>query len=81
MTLRTWSCLLALVAMTATGLAQQPTQTQTPPSRGQGQGRGGQGGQRQPQRDRPPTPAGRSAISGRVLTADTSRPVKRARVM
>jgi hypothetical protein len=81
MTLRTWSCLLALVAMTATGLAQQPPQTQTPPSRGQGQGRGGQGGQRQPQRDRPPTPAGTSAIGGRVLTADTSRPVKRARVM
>jgi carboxypeptidase family protein len=71
-------------------------QTQPPPAQGQGQtqgqgqggqgpggqGQGGRGQQRQQARDRAQTaPQGTSVISGRVLTADTGRPVKRARVI
>ena len=67
-------------------------QTEPPPVQGQGQGptraqgQGGQAqggrGQRQTQaRDRAPIVAqGTGSIAGRVLTADTGRPVKRARV-
>lgn len=75
-----------LVAMGLSGLAQQPAQGQAPPSpQGQapGQDPGGRG-QRQgqgPARDRAQLPQGTGSISGRVLTADTGRPVKRARVM
>jgi protocatechuate 3,4-dioxygenase beta subunit len=56
----------------------QPPQGQTPAGRGQSQGRAGQ---RPSPRDPAQLPTGSSAISGRVLTADTGRPVKRARVM
>ena len=56
-----------------------PSQDQTQPA-AQGGGRG-RGGQRQQQtRDRAQLPQGTAAIAGRVLTADTGRPVKRARV-
>ena len=75
-----------LVVLTvSTGLAQQPPPT-PPPPQGQGQPQGGppQGGrgQRQAQiaRDRAALPQGTGSISGRVLAADTGRPVKRARV-
>ena len=37
-------------------------------------------GQRQPGRDRAAIPSGTSTISGRVLAADSGRPIKRARV-
>jgi hypothetical protein len=70
-----------LVAMGLSGLAQQPPQQPPPAPQGQtqGQGQGGRG-QGQP-RDRAQVPQGTGSISGRVLTADTGRPVKRARVM
>ena len=69
---------------------QQPPQGQTQggrPGRGSGQG-GGQriGGQGDPQGAQPPRDAqtstipATSSITGRVLTADTGRPVKRAQV-
>jgi len=81
------SLIAALFAlMIASGLAQQPSGGQTqPPPQGQGQLRGGQGpggpDQRQIQtRDRAQPPQGKGSIAGRVLTADTGRPVKRARV-
>ena len=62
----------ALVVATVVGVGAQPGQSQ-----GQGQR------PQQPARDTPaqpsaPAPSGR--ISGRVVTADTGRPVKRARV-
>ncbi len=70
------------LAVTSLGAWQQqgtPAQGQT-----QGQGRGGGNPQQQQQRDRTQTqaqtPAGTAVIQGRVLTADTGRPVKRARV-
>jgi protocatechuate 3,4-dioxygenase beta subunit len=48
----------------------------------QGQPQGGRGAQQQrPARDRAAVPQGTASISGRVLTADTGRPLKRARVM
>jgi hypothetical protein len=85
MTMRRLPLLAGLLALTvSSGLAQQPpAQGQTPPpAQGQGQGRGGGGGQRQQQaRDRAQLPQGTASISGRVLTADTARPVKRARVI
>ncbi|HTM24247.1 MAG TPA: carboxypeptidase-like regulatory domain-containing protein [Vicinamibacterales bacterium] len=83
MTLKTVSCIAALAALTAaSGLAQppqQPPQGQTSTGAAQPQAQG-RGGQRQQPRDRATIPAGTSAIAGRVLTADTGRPVKRARV-
>jgi hypothetical protein len=73
--------LAALVSLAvSSAVAQQPPATQqgAPPPQGQaGQGRGGQ--QRQV-RDRPQVPQGTASIAGRVLTADTGRPVKRARL-
>jgi hypothetical protein len=85
MTMRRLPLLAGLLALTvSSGLAQQPpAQGQTPPpAQGQGQGRGGGGGQRQQQaRDRAQLSQGTASISGRVLTADTARPVKRARVI
>lgn len=61
---------LALIALAvSTAVAQQP-----PPQ--------GRGGQRQGQaRDLVQQPKGTAAIAGRVLAADTGRPVKRARVL
>jgi hypothetical protein len=88
MTMQRLSLLLGLVALTvATGVAQQPPQA-PPPAQGQGQTQAGQGGrgQRQGQsqgqqaRDRAQLPKGTGSISGRVLAADTGRPVKRATV-
>jgi hypothetical protein len=73
-----------LVAMGLSGLAQQPAQGQAPPSpqgQAQGQNQGGPGQRPGQARDRAQLPQGTGSISGRVLTADTGRPVKRARVM
>jgi carboxypeptidase family protein len=71
--------LTGVLAFTAGVFAQQPPQGQpAQPAQQPGQGRGA--GQAQP-RDRAQVPPGTAAISGRVLTADTGRPVKRARVM
>src|SRR5215471_18721122 len=56
-------------------------QQQAPPQgQGQPQGRGGGGNQQQARDRAQQTPPGTAAISGRVLAADTGRPVKRARV-
>jgi protocatechuate 3,4-dioxygenase beta subunit len=62
-------------------LAGQQADPQTPAA-GQAGGRGqGRAGQRQGMaRDVAQAPQGTAAIEGRVLTADTGRPVKRARV-
>src|SRR5882724_5880411 len=84
--MRTISLLAALVALTVgSGLAQQPSQPQgqpQPSAQGQGSGQGRAGGQGQGQpRDGAQVPQGTASISGRVLTADTGRAVKRARVM
>ena len=73
-----------LVAMGLSGLAQQPSQP--PPAaqgqaQGQSQGQGGRGQRQVQARDRAQLPQGTASISGRVLAADTGRPVKRARVM
>jgi hypothetical protein len=71
-----------LVAMGLSGLAQQPPQGQTPPQgQAQGQGQGGRGQRQGQARDRAQMPQGTGSIAGRVLTADTGRPIKRARVM
>ena len=83
--------LLALAISSAYAQQQAPPQQPPQPSqggRGQGRAGGGNGGQRQnpqnPQgqpRDRQTqTRAGTSSIAGRVLAADTGRPVKRAQV-
>ena len=81
--------LAVLVVFTvAPGVAQQPQQP-PPPAQGQSQAQGapaGRGprqgqGQGQQARDRAQLPQGTGSISGRVLAADTGRPVKRARVM
>ena len=81
MSKRTLSMLAGLLAVTvASGVAQEPLPNQAPPQgRGQGAGRGG-GRQAMP-RDRAQLSQGTAVISGRVLTADTGRPVKRARVV
>ena len=71
----------ALALTVTSALAQQQ-----PPPAGQGQppqGRGGQGrgGQRQEiARDRAQLPQGTASVAGRVITADSGRPIKRARV-
>jgi hypothetical protein len=71
--------LAGLVTMSLASLvAQEPPAAQPPAGQGRGQGRGGQA-QRMP-RDRAAVPKGTATIAGRVLTADTGRPVKRARV-
>src|SRR5262245_18328909 len=66
----------------------QPAQGQTQGGRGQGRAGGAPGGraqgdgQQSPPRDPQQTaPVRTASISGRVLTADTGRPVKRAQVM
>ena len=58
---------------------QAPAQGQQG-QQGQGRGAGAGGNQQQQARDRAQTPAGTASIAGRVVTADTGRPVKRARV-
>jgi hypothetical protein len=84
--MRKISQLAALLALTVgSGFAQQPSQPQgqpQPSAQGQGSGQGPSGGQRQGQpRDRAQQPQGTASISGRVVTADTARAVKRARVV
>src|SRR6266545_1834143 len=69
----------AVVLAVSTVAAQQPPQG-VPPPQGQGQAQGRVGQRQGIARDRVQQPQGTSAISGRVLTADTGRPVKRARL-
>ena len=71
------AALLALAVATGTA-RQQPPGGQAQQNQGQGQRGGGRQGQ---PRDRAVLPQGTSSIAGRVLTADTGRPVKRARVV
>lgn len=85
MTVHRYSLLAALLLATGLpGLAQPgiqeppPPQAQGPAQTGQGQGNRGQR-QGQP-RDRAQMPQGTGSVAGRVLAADTGRPVKRARV-
>lgn len=90
MTMHRPSLLAGLVVLTVASLdaardrpwpAPPPPQGQTqPPPQGPPQGQGGRGQRQAPSRDRAPLPQGAGSISGRVLTADTGRPVKRARV-
>src|SRR5687767_2664369 len=64
------------------GAQQQPPQQQQQQGGQRGQGQRGRGGVQRPPRDANQTvPAGTASISGRVLTADTGRPIKRARVI
>jgi hypothetical protein len=63
-------------------IGQQPAQPPADPQGGRsqtGQAGQGRGGQRQA-RDRAQLPQGTATIEGRVLTADTGRPVTRARI-
>jgi len=74
-----------LIALGVIVLAMSTAAAQQPPAQGgQGQGLGGlqgRGGQRQGQpRDLAQQPKGTSVVTGRVVAADTGRPVKRARV-
>jgi protocatechuate 3,4-dioxygenase beta subunit len=74
------AALAGLLALTLSpAFARQATPPQPAAAAEQG-GRGQGRGQRQPARDRAELPKGTSSITGRVLTADTGRPVKRARV-
>lgn len=67
-----------IVLAVSTAVAQQPP---APGGQTQGQGGGlGRGGQRQGQPRDPQQPKGTATITGRVVAADTGRPVKRARV-
>ena len=61
-------------------LADQTPAPQNPGAAGQQRGRGQGRAVRQPARDRAVLPKGTATISGRVLAADSGRPVKRARV-
>ena len=83
-TTRSFVLAAALALGVTTAFAQQPPQQQPPPAQGQQQGRGGaqgRGGQRQDAaRDRAQVPPGTASVTGRVITADTGRPVKRTRV-
>jgi carboxypeptidase family protein len=75
---------VAVAASAASLLAQQPAAPeQGQPVQGRGQGRGPAGGGRRgavPQRD-VTAPAGTATITGRVIAADTGRPLRRARVV
>src|SRR4051812_12238882 len=62
-----------MLVVASLGAGQQPAQ-------GQGQQAPGRGGTQQQARDRALAAQGTASISGRVLTADTGRPIKRARV-
>lgn len=80
MNTRHLTALAGALALAATSLAARPQQAGQP---GQGQAGPGRGGNLQSQGRDPTqatTPPGTAALSGRVLTADTGRPVKRARV-
>src|SRR3954465_6970403 len=83
----TFAAALAL-AVASLGAWQQPPQAppaqdpqaQDPQAQEQRQGRGGNQPPQQPARDRAQAAQGTAAIAGRVVAADTGRPVKRARV-
>src|SRR5215470_15519213 len=79
MAMRNLTVLVGLLALAVgSGVAQQPPQGAQSPQGGQApQGRAGQQAQT---RDRAQIPAGTASIAGRILTADTGRPIKRARV-
>ena len=80
--MRTWTIVAAIVALTTGAtIAQQPPAQ--PPQGQQQPAQPQRGRQAQPEqaRDRAQVPQGTAAIAGRVLTADTGRPVKRARVV
>ena len=83
MTSRRSAALAGLVALSLSPVfarqAAQPT-PQAPAAAPQPGGRAQGRGQRQPARDVAALPKGTATISGRVLAADTGRPVKRARV-
>ena len=78
--MRKLTVLVGLLALAVgSGLAQQPPQGGQSQQGGQAaQGRAGGAGQQA--RDRAPIPQGTASIAGRILTADTGRPLKRARV-
>ena len=67
---RRLTLLMSMLALAATAGVAQPQQSQGP-ARRQGQ---------PPTRDATQTPTGTASLAGRVLTADTGRPVKRARI-
>ena len=71
---------LAVVAtLSISGFAQPGVDAQDPPQVPRPQGRGGQ--RQDLPRDRAQLPQGTASVAGRVLAADTGRPVKRARLM
>lgn len=72
---------LLIVVMGLAAYGGGATDAQVVQGQPQGQPRGGRGGQQPQPRDRAVIPQGTASISGRVLMADTGRPVKRARVM
>src|SRR5262245_36280451 len=80
MAMRKLTVLVGLLALAVgSGLAQQPPQGGQSQQGGQAaQGRAGGAGQQV--RDRAQIPQGTASIAGRILTADTGRPLKRARV-
>lgn len=80
MTSRRAAAFAALIALSLSPLFAWQSPPQTPATAGEQGGRGQGRGQRQGARDRATLPKGTSAISGRVLAADTGRPVKRARI-
>ena len=72
--------LAGFVALSLSRRARAAAAPAAGPRRAGGRG-SGRGGQRQAEaRDRAQLPQGTAVIAGRVLTADTGRPVKRARV-
>jgi hypothetical protein len=78
MTSRRAAALAGLLALwLAPVVARQSALPQTPATAAQAGGRGQARGQA---RDRADVPKGTAAISGRVLAADTGRPIKRARI-
>jgi hypothetical protein len=81
MTTRRTAVLAGLIALSLSTVGARESPTPQPPTTAGEQGGRGLGrGQRQAARDRAVLPRGTSTISGRVLAADTGRPVKRARV-
>lgn len=81
MTSRFTTAIAGLLALSlAPVFAVQSAAPQAPAAAGEQAGRGQGRGQRQPARDRAELPRGTATITGRVLAADSGRPVKRARV-
>lgn len=72
---------IGLVAASLSPVLAQPPGQPTAAAAGQAERGQGRGGQRQGvARDRAQLPRGTATISGRVVAADTGRPIKRARV-